>query len=222
MSQSALTSPALKVTPPSDDQTASNAPAPLSRLAGTAETIKTQYRSFNWELLFARLLYWLAVVVLKGTVTVVYFSVASTGLKRVFADLGMKLYKVPGFGFLEDYTLTYRIDLSHVFVAVPLLGAWVFWSLMLQLYILTDDFEQRFRHFNIERTKQVIVSLGVTIITADALLFGAAFTMARWGTPKVTVGAVFATIAYVAVIGLVSFVTLWLGKNIKTLKNQEN
>ncbi|MBI1313257.1 hypothetical protein GC176_18350 [bacterium] len=58
----------------------------------------------------------------------------------------------------------------------------------------------------------------MVIITADALLFGAAFAMARWGSARFSFTTVVAIVAYVCIVGVVSFVSMWLGQNVQALK----
>lgn len=175
-------------------------------------------RGVHWELIWARALYWIWSIVMKLIVTIVYLGVGTTGAKRVFPDLGLKLYKLPGLAFMEDFTLTYRLDLSHLFVAIPIVAAWVFWQWMLEIHLCPDVFEHKFRRFHLENTKRIVTTLGVVIITADALLFGAAFAMARWGSARFSFTTVVAIVAYVCIVGVVSFVSMWLGQNVQALK----
>src|SRR5260370_10522718 len=86
---------------------------------------------FNWPLLQARFAYWPFTVLTKFVVSIVYFPLISRGLQQVFPEIGLRLYKCAGFGFMEHYTALYRITLADVFTVIPFVLCWLLWSLIL-------------------------------------------------------------------------------------------
>lgn len=179
------------------------------------------HQGFRPRLIWAYFLFWFWNVVTKLLVTIVYLPLISQGLRYVFPDIGLRLYKLPGLAFLRDYTATYRIDLASVFVIVPLISAWILWHLNLELYLRPNAFAHRFQRWNLDRMRRMILTMGVIIIAGDACLFAAAFTLASWGAAKFSASAVLATLVYVTVLGFTTFVSLYLSESIDTLKKEE-
>jgi len=177
---------------------------------------------FDWPLFWAKFWYWLWNIVTKGLITVVYLQLITQGAQYVFPDIGLRLYKIPGLAFLQDYTATYRLTLAHVFVTVPLVAAWILWHLNLELYLRPEAFAHRFRRWDLDRMKRVIVTMGVIVITSDACLFAAAFMLAGWGAAKFSASAVLATLFYCTVLGFVTFISLVLADSISRLKRKED
>lgn len=204
-------SPALPIRQPS------KSPPP----AGPDETDAEEKEPFNWGLLWARVKFWSWNVATKSVVTIVYLALISQGLRYVIPDIGMRLYKLPGLSFLEGYTATYRLDLAHVFAVVPLLSAWILWHLNLEMYLRPYQFADRFRRWDVDRIKRVVVTMGAVIITGDAALFCAAVTLVSWGQAKLSAAAVLATAVYVTVLGFVTFFSLLLKDSVEIHKKKE-
>ena len=173
---------------------------------------------FDWPLFWARVKYWAWSIVTKGLLTIVYFAVISQGLRYILPDLGMKLSKLPGFAFLASFRATYRLDLANLLTVIPLIAVWVLWHLLLEMYLAPEIFEDRFRRWDIERCKSLILPMGIVVIVADAGLFYGAFSFASWGGSKVSLAALFATATYIVLLVFVTFVSLYLGQNISDLK----
>lgn len=205
-----------------DDSTVHHSEKGMGPVAVPLSSVRREKAPFNWPLFRACVWYWGWNVVTKGLVTVVYLPLLSQGAQYVFPDIGLRLYKLPGFAFLQDYTATYRLTLAHVFVAVPLVSAWILWHLNLELYLRPDVFAYRFRRWNQDRMKRVIVTMGVIVITSDACLFCCAFMLASWGAAKFSASAILATLFYCTVIGFVTFISLVLADSINGLKKKED
>lgn len=180
-------------------------------------------KPFNRPLFLARLKYWLWAVVTKSIITFVYLAVISQGLRYVLPELGMRLYKIPGFAFLQHYKMTYRLDLAYVFALVPLVGAWVLWHFNLQAFLAPERFAALAadRQWNVERARRVVLTMGAIIIIADAACFYAAFVLTSWGGSKFSAGALLATTAYVTILGFVTFVSMYLGETVNSLKKDQ-
>lgn len=186
-----------------------------------AQTDDQEKEPFNWALLWARVKLWSWNVATKSIVTVVYLALISQGLRHVLPDISMRLYRLPGLSFLEHYTATYHLDLAHVFAAIPLLSAWILWHLNLEMYLRPEVFEERFRRWDVDRIKRVVITMGAIIIAGDAALFCAAVTLVSWGEAKLSAAAVLATGVYVTVLGFVTFVSQVLKDRLNALKQEE-
>jgi len=178
-------------------------------------------KPFNWPLFWAKVRYWGWNIITKLLLTIVYLALISQGLRYVLPDIGLRLYKLPGLSFLQDYTATYRLDLAHLFSAAPLVSAWILWHLNLELYLRPEAFASRFSRWHLDRMKRLIITMGAVIIVGDAFLFCAAFTLSGWGTAKFSAAAVLATAVYVTVLGFVTFISIYLSESIDTLKKQD-
>lgn len=183
-------------------------------------------KPFNWRR-FWRLFFAVAKKVIwdatmLSIIVFVYLAVISQGFRYVLPDLGMRLYKMPGLAFLQDYTATYRLDLAHLFAAVPLISSCVLWHLLLEIYLWPTAFAERFQRWDLDRLKRAIVTMGVIVITGDACLFAAAFTLSGWGGSKFSAVAVLATLVYVTLLAFVTFISLYLAESIDNLKKKEN
>lgn len=180
-------------------------------------------RPFNWPLLQARIAYWFWVLFTKSLVTFVYIAIISQGLRYVLPEMGMKLYKIPGFAFLQNYKATYRLDLAYVFSVVPLISAWILWHFNLLAFLSPKRFEGMAAVLGWEpdRFQRVVQVLGAIIIMADCALFYSAFVLVSWGGSKFSAGALLATVAYAAVLGFVTFVSQYLNEIVNSLKEKE-
>lgn len=178
-------------------------------------------KQFSFRLFRARLKHCTWNVVTKSLITIVYLALISQGLRYVLPDLGMKLSRLPGLAFLDNYQATYRLDLAHVFSVVPLISAWILWHFNLELYLWPDAFARRFPRWDLDRMKRVVMTMGAIIITGDAMLFMAAFTLSSWGQARFSPAALLATIVYVTVLGFVTFVSVYLAESIENIKTEE-
>jgi hypothetical protein len=183
--------------------------------------VRQQKKQFDWVLFGIHVKFWSWTILTKFCVTIVYLALISQGLRYVLPDIGMRLSKLPGLSFLQDFTATYRLDLAHVFSAVPLVSAWILWHWNLQLYLRPDAFAHRFRRWNLDRIKRVVVTMGTIVIVGDACLFGAAFMLASWGGANFSAAAVLATLVYITVLAFVTFVSLCLAEAIDAHKKED-
>ena len=175
----------------------------------------------NLAKLGRRTLYWLWTIGTKCLVILICEEVVTSGIIYLFPDMGKRLWKVAFLAFLNDYEATHRITLAHCFVIVPVISTFMLWSLMFQIYLAADRFDEKFKRFQLDRSKQVILIIGVIVIAADAGMFCASFSMSSWGGSQFSATAVLATALYVATIAFVSLVSLFLSDDLAVLKDQE-
>ena len=168
----------------------------------------------NWPKFWKRVLYWLWTVTTKLIVILICEEVVTGGIIYLFPEMGKRLGKIRFFAVLNDFEATYRLTLAHAFVIVPVISTFMLWGLIFEFYLAADRFGERFDRFEVERGKQVILLIGVVVITADAGMFCAAFTMGSWGSSKLTPTTVLATALYVATIAFVSLVSMYLSDNV--------
>lgn len=178
-----------------------------------------------WLLLKSRLAwayvkYWLWQIVTKLILGVIYFALISEGLRLLFPTLGTKLCKLPGLADLYEYESTHRLDLAHPLSILVLTFVWMLWSAILQMWL---DEDESFDHQGWRpcRHTQLIVILGIVLLTADAALFYAALAELSWNGSWFSATAFFATAAYMAVLIFVTLVSITLHKNIVRIKHQD-
>lgn len=174
-----------------------------------------------WILAWARSKYWTWTVATKSIITVIYLEIVSQGIIYLFPDMGKRLWKVPFFAILNEFEATHRITLAHVFAIVPLIATWVLWAMILSMYLAEDRFKKKFDRFAYDQSRRVILIIGFVVIVADAGMFGASFSMSRWGSSSMTPTSILATALYCAVIAFVSLISLFLGDQITVLKEKE-
>ncbi len=83
------------------------------------------------------------------------------------------------------------------------------WEQILAVYLRNDVITPE-GGWNSTAYRRVIVTLGVIILGADALLFGTAVASVGWGDSDFTGSAFLATVLYVAVLVFISLVSLKL------------
>lgn len=169
------------------------------------------------RLLVARLKFWGWTFFTKTTLTIIYLDIVSQGIVSVFPDMGKRFWKIPGFAFLNDFEATHRITIAHVFTIIPLLATWILWAMLLRMHLASDRFDESLSDYATDRIRRVVALIGVTIITCDAGLFAASFSMSSWGASRFSATAVLATGMYIAVLAFVSLFSLFLGDAVTTL-----
>ncbi len=177
-------------------------------------------RRVPWARIWKNLLYWLWKFITAVTLGTIYVMVISAGLRHLIPPLGQRLYLIPFLYFLRDYAATYRLDLAIPFAIFLLLAVWHLWERVLLLWLGSNSLLQH-SAWNREIYRRLILTLGVVILGADAALFYTALTQTTWGGSGFSVGALLATVAYVAVIVFVSFVSVHLRESIETAKKEE-
>lgn len=153
--------------------------------------------------------YWLWKLVTIVILAPIYCSVIAEGLRMLVPPLGQKLYKlaIPGFAMFGQYQETRRLDLA-IFMSVFLLVAvWWLWEQVLKVFLSTDALFENCG-WNPEAYTRVVLILGVVILGADACLFYVSMVQMGWGATRLSVPALLATAAYIAVIIFVSLVSL--------------
>lgn len=227
-------SAAVKVAPKKDDaaETKIDPFSPLPRLAESESSDSTgsvtpvsledgPKKRFDWGGFVALAWAWTKYLVwmgVKAIVAVVCLALMSQGLRHLLPDLGMKLYKLPGLAFLERYAFGYRLDLASIFAVVPLLSSLILWGLILEMFLRPQVFAERFRRWDLDRVKRVILTMGAIIIAGDAGLFCTAVAIVRWGQAKLTPAAFLVTAVYLTVLGFVTWGSLWLKDGIEEVK----
>jgi hypothetical protein len=172
------------------------------------------------RLVLARLKYWAWEILTKGILGVIYISVIAEGLRRLVPALGQRLYRLPGLGALREYEATYRLDLAPFLAVFILIAVWYLWDEILQLWLRRecDDDESPWNRAN---HGLLIVSLGIVILGSDAVLFYIAMTQIGWQGAGFSFPALLATVAYLAVLIFVSFVSINLREAVNALSKEK-
>lgn len=164
-------------------------------------------------LVVAHAKYWLWKLVTIVILAPIYCSVIAEGLRVLVPPLGQKLHRlaIPGFAMFGQYQETRRLDLAIFLAMFLLIAVWWLWEQVLKVFLSTDAaFEGS--GWNAEAYARVVLILGVVILGADACLFYVSMVQMGWGSTRLSVPALLATAAYIAVIIFVSLVSLNLRK----------
>lgn len=192
--------------------------------AMVASTTAFAYTAKDAELLWRKFIYWSFTVFTKGLISFVYLPLISRGMVAVFPDLGMKLSKLPGLAFLNDFTLTYRANLAQASAIIPLFLAWISYFLLLEMFLRPKSFDAWFTRWELlSRLKAVLLVMSVIIVVGDACLFGASFVLSGWGPAKSSVwaGTILATLVYQTVLAFTTFIAIYLSDACKALQEKE-
>ena len=173
-----------------------------------------QYRPRSRAIFRAALYYYTWQLLTKVFLGVVYMTVISEGFRHLIPALALRLSKVPGLSALDGFEFSYRIDLAHGFAFFMLLSVCFLWSRILVLWLEPGH------HFDEigwddEHHVQLILTLGVIILCADACFFYIGVTQTTWGGSSFSFIAVVATAAYLSVLIWVTYVAAALHKKLK-------
>jgi len=159
--------------------------------------------------------YWLWKAVTILILAPIYCSVIAEGLRLLVAPLGQKIHKlpIPAVSMFGQYQELRRLDLA-IFMAVFLLVAvWWLWEQLLKFFLTLDEsFDDS--HWDTEAYRRLILILGFIVLGADGCLFYTSLVQLGWGGTKLSLSAMLATAAWLAVVVFVSLVSLKLRKSL--------
>ena len=167
---------------------------------------KTKY--FVWRTL---------VICLLGPI---YVLVIREGLAFLIPALGQRMSKIPGMSFLKYLELTYQLDLAFVMAIFICFGVWTCWDIVLARFLLSDHGQDQEPGWNVERRSQLLHGLAFVLIISDMGLFYLAVSQFGWGQSRISLAALIATVAYVAVLILVSYFNVQMRFNIRSLEQR--
>lgn len=159
----------------------------------------------------ARIKYWAWKLLSMAVIAPIYIAIVSDGLRYLIPPLGQKLSKLPFLQIFGDYESTHRIDLAHPMALVLLFAVWWLWDRLLMAW-LGGDID--YLGFDPDAYNVVVNVLGISIVSADAMLFYLGATQSTWGGTAFSFSALLATIAYVAILVFVSFVSCVLRRQL--------
>jgi hypothetical protein len=158
--------------------------------------------------------YWLWLFATKLVLGVIYLSVIAEGLRYLVPALGQRLHKLPLLSSLQDYEETHRLDLAPFFALFLLIAVWYLWERVLHVWLASNgDIEWK-------PEELLIFTLGTVILGSDGLLFYISMTTMGWGGSIISISAFLASLAYIAVLIFVSYVTINLRDTISLVKGE--
>ena len=174
-------------------------------------TPRFELPEIDWRVMFPRLKYYCWLIFTKLILGVVYLSIIRDGFRFVLPALSMKLSRIPGFGFLDDFEFTYQLDLAAPMALFVLLAVFWLWDRALSMWLHGDDgpFDIQDPLFRVRR-EIVFYSLAVVVLTMDGILFYVSLVRSNWGATMISPPAVVATVLYTAVLVCVTLMTLEL------------
>lgn len=167
-------------------------------------------RSYFW----AWVKYWGWTLFTKLPLGLIYVLVISEGLRTLIPPLGQRLHRVPGLAWLQAYEGWHRFDLAIPFSVFLLIAVFYLWSRIIRLWKWSDDDPNV---WFTGRESQLVTILGVIILGADAILFYTAIADFAWGG-GLSLSALIATLAYIAVLIFVSYVSVNLEDELHATK----
>jgi hypothetical protein len=149
----------------------------------------------------------------------IYVTITVEGVRLNFQVLSTPLHKLPFplFSMFKHFDGWRRADLAQVFAVVILICVYVSWHLNLRLSLRRDfHFSERWQSDNVNIFIRIV---GGMLILSDCFFFfeGILHAGAWVGEAGGIFTAIVATIAYLAVLLLISFVTIWLEPTEETL-----
>lgn len=190
----------------------------VGTLRPTLQTNKR--RSVSFALVMAILCYLAWTVFIKTTLALIYFALISQGFRHVLEDTGLRLSKLPGLDWLDEYESTYRLDIAHGCAVVLLVVSWMAWSLLLR-WNINEDLKKFFQKLgcNLDLVRTIIFTFSVIIVFGDGCLFYASFVaIAAFGTSAFSPAAAIATVVYVTTLLFVNFLSFYLYQCIKVVQ----
>lgn len=150
----------------------------------------------------ARLKYWSWRVATLLIIFPIYFMLISEGSRSLIPALGQKLSKIPFVGFLDNFEATYRLHLGNLFASVLLIAVLILWEQII-LILLGSDIDSH--GFDPEMFKRVVLTLGITILTCDLVLFYLAIARSSWGRSSFSFTSIIATVCYLGFLIFTAF-----------------
>jgi hypothetical protein len=189
----------------------------------TVVSFSERLRQVNWPLWWARAVRIMWDLGMTMVLAIIYFAWGSQGIRHLLPASGMKLYKlpIPGFSELELYETTYRLDTAHFGGISMLVLSWISWNFLLRMFI-SDELSHKFERWTwkVPHLKPFLIVVATLIIFGDGGLFYAAFNHAAFGETRWSASAFLASIVYMTVLVLVNFVSLYLARCVKDLKEK--
>lgn len=163
----------------------------------------------NWPLIIARFKYYGWIVCSKAFLAIVYLALVREGLRNLIPTLGTKLSSLPGLAFLDDFTLTYRMDLASAMAVFVMLAVFWLWDRVLSLWLHGVDtaFESDDPSFRVRRELLYYV-LALAVFISDALLFYWALVNSGWDRPAISFSAMIVTVVYSAILIFFALATI--------------
>ena len=191
-------------------------------IVGTVRpTLRSNERKpFSWRLVSAILCYAGWTVFIKTTLAIIYFALISQGFRHVLEDTGMRLSKLPGLDWLDDFEATYRLDVANGCAVVLLVVSWIAWSLLLR-WNISMDLQKFFLRFgcNLDIIRTIIFTFSTIIIVGDGGLFYASFVaISAFGSSAFSPTAAVATVVYVSTLMFINFISFYLFQCIKDVQ----
>lgn len=218
-----LQSPAPTLSAPPNSKPAQTGNTPPPVLLSLPASVVKRARRINWELVWARCLQVAWTVFAKGPLIIVYFVFISEGIRRRIPEAAEKLSALPFplFAHLEDYEGTHELDVANVGAAVMLLFSYVSWWFLLSWVIKPELKERMLRwRWAMLWIARLLLTVAVVIIVADAGLFYISVTQNIFGSSAFSPSACIATLAYAVILVMVNFVSLYLSRSAREIKEK--
>ena len=141
----------------------------------------------------------------------IYFMLISEGSRALIPALGQRLSRIPFIGFLDNFEATYRLHLGHLFATVLLVAVLILWEQII-LILLRSKIDSH--GFDPVMYRQLVLGLGITILTCDLILFYLAIARSTWGGSSFSFSAMVATVCYLGFLVFTAFFACVLKRDV--------
>lgn len=165
-----------------------------------------KWNEIDWLWCWKTFVYSAWTIASKTIISIVVFGIMTEGLRVLVPPLSQKMFKLPFFGFFQQYEETHNLDLATLFAVGLIVAVWVLWHEVIEILLDLD----RINEFS---PRQVFVlTLGSIILGADAIIFSFGISEMGWGGGGVTFSSLVATAAYIALL----IFSCWVSVNLKS------
>ncbi len=172
---------------------------------------------FTQEMLFARFKYHAWSVLIHVVFAAVYIAIIAEGFRILIPTLAQRLYKLPGLGFLKDYEATYKLDVAICMALFMMLAVLYLWHRLVEKWLGTTD-SLYTPHYDDEgwshrHHMMLLWTLGTVVLGCDTYLFYTSIVSLTWGDSEFSFTSFIATLAYLAILVFVSYISVILRKD---------
>ena len=169
------------------------------------------------KMLVARFKYHVWSVLIHVVFAAVYIAIIAEGFRILIPTMAQRLYKLPGLGILKEYEATYKLDVAICMSIFMMLAVLYLWHRLVEKWLGTtdslytphcDDEGWSHRHH-----MMLLWSLGAVVLGCDTYLFYTSIVSLTWGDSEFSFTSFVATLAYLAILVFVSYISVILRKD---------
>lgn len=181
---------------------------------------RRRIKRFQGRLVWTELKYWTTVLLSKVGLGAVVVNWEAKGVRNAMESTAQRLHTIPLFGWMENFEETYRLDLAHAYAATILVLMWVLSAEAARAWIglkspwVGDKIQDK-----VYRMVVVCVGAALAVVESSMLYMGQLET--NWeGTSFVDLGAAVATVGYVLIVVITTWMCVVLGERLREVREE--